>query len=191
MQKMKFFICGILIFFVFAQCINSDNGTTNKTTLITINNSDSLKSNSSDTSGFISGCQSWTSEFTGYLQEVEARKDSTGPFCFYECFDCKETYRLIFVHKTDKKGVSDDAIWNEFNNSCADKFKNFECFAFVYPMKNPDKQKDVHASTIKFPNVVKVYERILDDNWKFLKMQSVESFRELTRLQFNIIHHLE
>src|SRR4051812_2853826 len=53
-----------------------------------------------DTTGFLSNCQKWTSGASeGYLQGIEASKDSLGAFCFYECYDCKEKFEIIFVHR--------------------------------------------------------------------------------------------
>jgi hypothetical protein len=54
----------------------------------------------SDTSGFLSNCQELIQHSSlGNLQGVDASKDSIKNFYFAECFDCKETYQVIFVHK--------------------------------------------------------------------------------------------
>ena len=149
--------------------------------------------NSKDTAGFFSNCQKWTGSSMGFLQEVEASKDSLGPFCFYECYDCKETFEIIFVYKDVKKRgqANHDFIWNEYEKGCVNIFSNFECFAFVYPMRDPDKQKDVHAMNIDFPITVRVYERNTGDNWKFLKKIKVKTFKELSLLQFKTIYRLK
>jgi hypothetical protein len=147
--------------------------------------------NSSDTTGFLSNCQNWThGVFQGYLQGLDVEKDSLGTFCFYDCYDCKESFEIIFIHKTKKGPDTDNSIWKEFENSCKNSYANFNCFVFVYPMRDPDKQKDVHAMNIDFPVGVKVYERIAGDNWNFVRAVETKSFKELSLLKFRTIYHL-
>jgi|ERR1700694_263941 len=153
----------------------------------------SEKSNGSwrDTTGFLSNCQKWIyGSFTGYLQGLEASKDSLGEFGFYECYDCKESFRIIFVQKTKPGADADSVIRKRFENGCSDQYANFNCFVFVYPMRDPDKQEDVHAMNIDFPVTVKVYERIAGDHWKFLKKVRAKKFRELSILEFKTIYHI-
>lgn len=144
-----------------------------------------------DTTGFLSNCQNWNSGTSmGYLQGVKSDKDSLGAFSFYECYDCDNTFQIIFIHK-NKRGVdNDNSVWDEFERSCSNKYENFNCFAFVYPMRDPDKQKDVHEMNIDFPVTVKAYERITDDNWRFVKKIEAKTFKELSSFQFLIIYHL-
>jgi len=154
-------------------------------------NVENKKMSMNDTAGFFSNCQHWTyGLFMGNLQGVNASKDSLGAFCFYECYDCKETFRIIFIHKSKSANNTNKAVWSEFENGCNEKYPNFNCFAFVYPMRDPDKQKDVHAMNIDFPVIVKTYERMADDNWRFIKQVKAETFKELALLQFRTIYHL-
>jgi len=152
----------------------------------------SLNENLKDTTGFLSDCQKWSSgAYEGYLQGVEASKDSLGDFCFYECYDCKETFQIILVHKTQRGNDTDNSVWNEFENSCGNQYANFNCFAFVYPMRDPDKQKDVHAMNVDFPVTVRAYERTNGDSWRFLKKVRAKNFHALSLLQFKTIYHLQ
>jgi hypothetical protein len=57
-------------------------------------------------------------------------------------------------------------------------------------MRDPDKQKNVHAMNIDFPVTVKAYERTTGDNWKFLKKVRVKTFHELSLLKFKTIYHI-
>ena len=144
-----------------------------------------------DTTGFLSNCQNRISGSSmGYLQEVPSRKDSLGAFCFYECYDCKETFEIVFIHKNKQGPDTDNSVWDEFEKSCHNNFSNFNCFAFVYPMRDPDKQKDIHAMNIDFPVMIKAYERITNDNWKFVKEIKAKKFKEFSLFQFKTIYHL-
>ena len=148
--------------------------------------------NLQDTTGFLFNCQKWSTGISeGYLQGIEASKDSLGNFCFYQCYDCKETFEIIFVHKTKRGADTDDSMWNEFKDGCGNQYPDFNCFAFVYPMRDPDKQKDVHAMNVDFPVTVRVYERTIGDNWNFLKKVRAKNFHELSLLQFKTIYHLQ
>jgi hypothetical protein len=147
-----------------------------------------------DTSGFFSNCQELIQHSSlGNLQGVDASKDSIKNFYFAECFDCKETYQVIFVHK-DIYRRNDEAyelLSKEFNTGCSDYFKNFYCFAFVCPMRDPDKQKDPHALNVDFPTIVRVYKRMNNDNWKFIKESNVMNYKQYALLKFKSIYFSE
>lgn len=109
----------------------------NHDSVTSVTTSASLNKNLKGTAGFLSNCQKWSNGISeGYLQGVEASKDSLGDFCFYECYDCKETFEIIFIHKTKRGSDTDNSMWNEFENSCSNQYANFNCFAFVYPMRD-------------------------------------------------------
>lgn len=145
-----------------------------------------------DTTGFLLNCQSWNSGTSmGYLQGVEANKDSLGPFCFYECYDCDKTFEIIFIHKGKKGPDFGNLVWNEFENSCNNNYINFNCFAFVYSMRNPDKQRNVHAMNIDFPVNVVAYQRVTGDNWRFVKKGIFKSFKEFSSFQFKTIYQFK
>jgi hypothetical protein len=147
-----------------------------------------------DTVGFFHNCSDLISHSSlGSLQGVKANSDSIKNLYFADCFDCKETFQIIFVHKDSEKRQDKeyDSLSSEFHGGCSVNFKNFNCFAFIYPMRDPDKQKNVHAMNMSFPLIVKVYERISDDNWKFVKRSIVKTFEEFSELRFKTIYHLD
>lgn len=194
MLKYKFYH---IVLIVIISCKNStssqNESSTDSNTSNTIFDKEDI-TNLKDTIGFFSNCKKWTNGSSmGYLQGVEASKDSLGSFCFYECYDCKETFRIIFVYNDINKrgGVNHDFVWTEFKNGCTNNFLKFQCYAFVYPMRDPDKQSDVHAMNIDFPIEVRVYERTSDDIWKFIKKVKTKNFNDYALLQFKSIYHLE
>ena len=89
------------------------------------------------------------------------------------------------------KEPKDDFIWDAFKKECGSYFSSFDCFAFAYAMRNPDKQDDVHATTVVYPVVVKVYQRISNDDWKLVEKKEERTFRDLSLLQFNTIYKLK
>jgi len=147
-----------------------------------------------DTTGFLKNCDELISHSSlGNLQGVEAGKDSIMNFYFGECFTCNETYQIIFVHKEFNKRLDEayNVLSSEFKNGCTNDFKNFNCFAFVYPMRDPDKQKDPHAINFDFPMFIRAYERIDNDNWRFIKSRQVKNYQEYALFKFNSIYHIE
>jgi hypothetical protein len=156
---------------------------------------DSEKANEGlkDTNGFFLDCQKWSGSSMGYLQEVESSKDSLGPFCFYESYDGKETFEAIFAYKdfVQRKNVDQDSVWNSFKNGCSGDFKDFQCFVFAYPMRDPDKQKDIHALNVDFPVTVRVYKRLNMDHWQHLETVKVKAFKELATIQFNALYGIK
>lgn len=147
-----------------------------------------------DTTDFFSNCDELIHHSTlGSLQGVEASKDFLQRLYFGDCFDyCKETFQIIFAHKDINKRTDGgyNSITKEFENGCSNYFKNFECFAFVCPMRDPDKQKDIHALNIDFPVVMRIYERVSGDNWSFIKKVVAKTFEEYALIRFKTIHHL-
>src|SRR5262245_33053249 len=90
-----------------------------------------------DTTGFLSGCQKWVGGiYQGYLQGVDVAKDSLGPFGFYENYDSSRSFSIIFIHKNQKPIDPNSFIWKDFENGCNNNYQYFNCFAFVYPMRD-------------------------------------------------------
>lgn len=142
-----------------------------------------------DTSGFFKNCEELNSSAQwGILQGVDIPRDSLEHLCFAQCFSCSKTFEIVARHP-EKAIRESDTLFNYFNRSCSEFAKPFECFAFVCPMRNPDLQDDPHASNIDFPVDVTVYERIVDDEWRFVKIQRVKSLSEYTNLQYRIIYN--
>ena len=126
----------------------------------------------------------------GTIQQIEGGTggDSASRLDYVECFNCKETFQAYFVLKGGfayRKSVADSTQERLFNNGCADLFSSFDCFAFVLPMKDPGYFDD---DPFKFPETVKVYRRLKDDEWIFMKKVHVATFPKYSRLIFNTIY---
>ena len=126
----------------------------------------------------------------GTIQQIEGGTggDSASRLDYVECFSCKETFQAYFVLKGGfayRKSVADSTQERLFNNGCADLFSGFDCFAFVLPMKDPGYFDD---EPFKFPETVKVYRRLKDDEWIFMKKVHVATFPKYSRLIFNTIY---
>jgi hypothetical protein len=131
-----------------------------------------------DTLGFLSNCKNWSSTYEGYLQALERSKDSLGPFFFYESYNTGASFELIFVPK--EKGKN----WDDYQNGCANQYRDFDIYSFVYPLRDPDKQKDVHQINIDFPVSVRLFRRDSADLWQYKGVRTARSLSELTELEF-------
>jgi hypothetical protein len=149
----------------------------------------------SDTTGLLKNCNLLMDHsIIGSLQVKNASKDSTGFFGFFDNYKEPNTYEIIFVYKggvQKRKGLAGfDTIRPRFLEGCNNNFMDFDCYAFVLPMRDPEKQDDVDAMNIDFPVMVKAYKRIGNDNWRFVKVLKVKSYDEYTMLQFKTIYGL-
>jgi hypothetical protein len=194
-NSMKGFILAASISIVSCQEQSSKKeADTVKSDTNTVNNTSQMTANALDSFNFFQHCENILNHsWLGSLQTVEASEDSLKNIFFASCYDCKETFEIVFFHKETK--MRDDqeyqALSKEFHNGCGDYFKNFNCFAFVCPMTDPDKQEDPHAMNIKFPTSVKVYERTMDDKWRFVKQTVTKDFKKFAMLQFKTIYHID
>ncbi|HVV53985.1 MAG TPA: hypothetical protein VHC47_01600 [Mucilaginibacter sp.] len=145
-----------------------------------------------DTVRFFQDCKMMRKKhYIGGIQGTNAGRDSTGFIAFFPCYACHDTYEILFVHKgglKQRKTLGYDGIEKDFLSGCNDSFSKFDCFAFVVPMRDPEKQSDMHALNMDFPTTVKVYERINGNKWEFIKEQHVKTFQEYGRLQLNVIY---
>lgn len=152
-----------------------------------------LKSNvSTDTTGFLGNCKKLLKHRSvGYLQGTTISKDSTGLFGFFDSYDSPLTYEIIFVAKGGIKSRSLDSISSvdeKLDKGCDNNFSDFDCYAFVYPMRDPEKQDDMHAMNIDFPVNVKAYIKVEGDNWRLVKQIKTNSFKEFSKFQFDVIY---
>lgn len=140
---------------------------------------------------FLPDCKKMASEGmstgTGFLQGVFSRADSLPAMAFFECYDCPKTYQVIFVNEDSLSRNGNQESEDQFFNGCKNEFKGFKCFAFQYPMVDPDKQDDVHALNMKFPLRIKSYVRIVSDSWQILNDTVVQSFPSYAHLCREII----
>ncbi|SEN39219.1 hypothetical protein SAMN04488505_11041 [Chitinophaga rupis] len=145
-----------------------------------------------DTTGFLSNCSPFMkSAYVGVLQGTNASRDSIFNLCFAPCYDCPETYEIIFVYKggvRERKLMDYKIMEDIFRKGCGNHFSEFDCFAFVVPIRDPEKQDDMHALNMDFPLEVKVYSRIEGDKWRKVIARRVNSFEEYGDLQLNVIY---
>jgi len=129
----------------------------------------------------------------GGLQGLPSKisRDSTGFLCFASCFECKETYDIVFAYKggiPKRIKMGYETLSKIFFNSCDNYYKDFDCFSFVLPITDPEKLEDTHDSPYHFPCTVKVYQRVVDDKWKFLKTLKINTFEQYSKLRFETIY---
>jgi len=132
------------------------------------------------------------SSFQG-LQGTDKSRDLTGYLCIADCYDCKETYELIFKYKAGLEKIKsieieEDVIFNIFKSGCSNQFSDFDCYAFVYPMRQPepgecaDKNgKPINCdSGVDYPVKVKAYYREAGNHWIFLEEKKIKDFEALS-----------
>jgi hypothetical protein len=145
----------------------------------------------SDTSGFLRNCEELMAHSgLGSLQGIESNKDSIKNLYFAGSYAATGSFEIIFVSKEFSKRTALDntPLKKDFAEGCLNNFADFLCFAFVCPMRDPDQQHDVHTMNIDFPTVVRTFERLSDDRWKFRGSKLVRSFEEYAKLQFKTIY---
>jgi hypothetical protein len=186
---------------LWVSCNSDHSGHTNLVTKSKPENGDNDKSKMpSDTLDFLSNCVHLT-RFSSYqgLQGTNASVDSTEYLCIANCYTCKETYELIFKYKGtlyETKKLGKDFIFDEFHSGCSNNFDKFSCFAFVYPMKEPEPGECEDAKGnpipcdlgIKFPVNVKIYTRDRTNRWIFQENVEKKNFEELSMLFFKTVY---
>lgn len=160
-----------------------------------------------DTSGFLSNKSQCVMEITqGAMQGTQHSDDSTNYMIFSDFYDCNKTYEIIFLYKNIslrvKMGYS-DSLFDSINendlrkyvsvdaNSKNNLLNNFNCFAFIYPQRNPEGQEDVDAMNIDFPITIKAYKRKDKDTWQYQGSKRVATFEEFSEFRFKIIYGLK
>jgi hypothetical protein len=144
---------------------------------------------------FLKDCAKWNDHYSGTLQGLHQRgADSTANLCFSAYYDVKPTYEIIFLYKGGverRKALGDKAVSDIFFKACKDQYRDFDCFTFVLPLKDPEKMEDMHASNYIFPCKVKVYRRITEDAWQSLGEHSISTYKQYRELQFRTIYGLK
>jgi hypothetical protein len=144
-----------------------------------------------DTTGFLSDCKKLSGVSIGGLQYSPASRDSTGFMGFTACYSCTNTYEIVFVLKggvAHRKAIGYLGLEKYIDRGCDNKYLDFDCYVFQAPMRDPEKQDDIHAVNMDFPLRVKVYKRIDGDNWHFIQAVKVDSLTDYLKLQFNTIY---
>ena len=146
-----------------------------------------------DTTGFFKNCeQLMNGSSIGALQGTNHSDDSTSNLCFLDNYENK-SFEIILLLKGGigkRKTVDPSKIVKLFNGGCRNMFTNFDCYAFVLPMRDPQTQIDLNEMNIDFPVTVKSYRRITSDNWQFLREFKAKTFRDLSDFQFATIYDL-
>ncbi len=120
-----------------------------------------------------------------YLEGVE-NSDSNGPYVETDYYSDTLDFSLIYYPRNgNKKRVELDSVTQD----AATGFHNFVLFAFVYPMKDPVKMKDLHADNITYPLNVKAYYR-RDTQWAYLSQDTVATLNELTEYQIRSMYSI-
>jgi len=123
-----------------------------------------------------------TTAYQGFLQGVE-KNDSSGPYYFKEYYGDTLSFQLVYFPKTfDKRLVNYDSI----RKAEANNYSDYICFAFVYPMKDPDKMKD-HSDNVTYPVTVTSYVR-KNGEWKLLSGSKAGNLTELSKYQTRCIY---
>jgi len=127
----------------------------------------------------------------GALQGTKHSEDSTGYLGFADVF-CKNPYEVIFLYKdlqTRKKMgynvLSQIFLQKELGK---DDYSDFNCFVFVYPHRDPEKQKDVDAMNIDFPVTVLAYKKV-GNTWKFVSKTKAATFEKFSEFQFRVLYN--
>ena len=134
----------ILLFGCESKQAKKDNADTSKTP-----KKEAGMNRSKDTIAFLDDCKRLAERgYIGGLQGTTHSRDSTGLFGFIPCYDCAVTYEVVLVLKGNfhaRKTFEYETLTREFDKGCENNFNKFNCFAFVVPLKDPEKQKDGHG----------------------------------------------
>lgn len=138
---------------------------------------------------------------SGALQGTKHSIDSIGYLCFANIY-CKKTYEIIFLYRdlAIRKAIGYDVSDIFMNKQLgSNNFTDFECYVFVYPQRDPERQADIGASNIDFPVKVVAYRRYWDNKvvanenhykFKFVSERKVDNFEQLSEFQFKVIYNL-
>jgi hypothetical protein len=186
-------LCSALIFCITVncRCKNSDSKLSQHQKKTVSIKQDSKSHLIADTSGFFKHCdQLMDGSSVGGLQGTDHSIDSTGSFCFLDNYENKSFEIILIVKGGPQKraALGPEKISKMFHNGCQNTFNDFDCFAFVYPQRDPEKQEDMHDMNIDFPVVVKAYKRIDNDNWKYIKTVKAKTFEDFSEFQFKTIY---
>jgi len=158
------------------------------------------KEYSVDSINFFDSCSSVVtySSWIG-LQGTDASLDSTTYLCLADNYNAKKTYELIGRYKStieSQKAIGRDSLFHIFNNACSNSFADFECYAFVFPMTEPepgectDKNGEPIACSIgiNFPVNIKAYYRVHDNDWISVGNKIANRFEELSSFEFKTVY---
>ena len=141
----------------------------------------SKENNSNNIPDFLKLLDIKSTGYLGYLQGVE-KNDSSGPYVFHEYYSDTLSFQLIYIHKSQKKN---DISFNSIRTDRKNNYEDFILFAFVYPIKDPDRIEN-DDERMKFPLNVKCYIR-MEKNWQFYSKETSQNLTELSQFQIQCI----
>jgi hypothetical protein len=120
----------------------------------------------------------------GYLTLIP-KNDSSGPYVMKKFKSDSINFDLLFYpKKLPKKLVILDSFEETYSKN---KFEDFICFAFVYPMITDEKKRDYHDDDAIYPIIVKSYVR-KNGRWYYLSSKMINNLKSLSRYKVDIIY---
>jgi len=120
----------------------------------------------------------------GFLQGVN-KTDSSGPYVRRIFISDTLTFELIFYPKNSRKGDVDLSLFRTKYEK--EGFKDFTCFAFIYPIPDRDSVKDYHADNTHYPIEIMSYV-LMDNRWAFLSKGVAQDLAGLSRYQIESMY---
>ena len=183
----------VLAILVFTGCTNYNPVKLKEGSITSIKKNESKLVTKADTYHFFKDCREMKRRYyVGAIQDTLADRDSAGYMVIFPCYCCKETYEIILAYRGGKdirEKLGYDGVAKEYLEGCKDEFKKFECFAFVLPMRDPEKQEDLHAMNIDFPVLVKVYGQTVGNNWHLITKRVIKTFNDYAAMQVALVYH--
>lgn len=106
---------------------------------------------------------------------------------------CAKPFELFFLFRDTnlKLPSGSDSIYHLFVNKelGKDEYHEFDCYAFVYPHRDPETQPDIHADNTDYPVVITTYKRVHDDTWRFIEKKKLSNLDEYLNFQYMILHN--
>ena len=120
----------------------------------------------------------------GIFQNID-RTDSAGPYVHWKYYSDTLSFELIFYPKNiSKKLVEFSSFERKYGQN---NYVDFNCFAFVYPMIDPEKDGDYHADNTPYPVTVKAYFR-KNGLWNFVSSREVKNMTELSKYRVDVMY---
>jgi hypothetical protein len=182
----------ILIFIVSCSNKRNDGGVPKDSISQEINATDTGKSKIRNTTSvsfnnnpdFLEISKHSTESYIGYLQGVE-KSDSSGPFYMREFISDSLSFDLIFFPKNLNKGAVDFVTIKEASVS---DYRDFVCFAFVYPMKDVEiGDANYHSDNTPYPVLVKSYIK-KEGGWILVSEQKAKNLADLSQYEVNTMY---
>lgn len=123
----------------------------------------------------------------GAFQDIPLT-DSAGPYTFKECYGDIIDFELVIV---DKDRTSDEESFFKISKAYDSRYKGYKCFAFIYPMADPETADNYHADNTPYPVLVKAYHRDSNNVWNYIGQQTASNLAELSQYKVDCIYAYE